>query len=95
MKRTFLTLAIIALLSFSLCWAGVSPVENAYSLYYQGKAEKAIELMEAYVENNPDAGAYYFLGYAYYEMEQMDKAMDYFKKSFEIKNFYSPIENEK
>ena len=95
MKVIAVALLIFSLMSFSLCMAATSPVEEAYTLFYKGEVDKAIELVEAYVEDTPDAGAYYFLGYAYYEMEQMDKAMEYFSKSFKLKSFYSPLEPKK
>jgi tetratricopeptide (TPR) repeat protein len=79
-------------MSFSLCLAAESPVEKAYDLFYQGKSEQAIELIEDYVKDTPDASAYYFLGYAYYEKNEIDKAMEYFSKSFKLKTFYSPME---
>lgn len=95
MKVMIAALLILSLIPFSLCMAEESVLQEAYSLYYQGNVEKAIELVEDYVKDTPDAGAYYFLGYAYYERKQMDKAMDYFSKSFKLRSFYSPMEPEK
>ncbi len=82
-------------MSFSLCIAAESPVEQAYNLFYQGKSDQAIELIEDYVKDSPDASAHYFLGYAYYEKNEVDKAMEYFSKSFKLKSFYSPMEPKK
>ena len=95
MRTTVLIVLIISLMSFSLCIAAESPVDQAYNLFYQGKSDKAIELIEDYVQDNPDASAYYFLGYAYYEKNEIDKAMEYFSKSFKLKSFYSPMEQNK
>ena len=92
MKVITVALLIFSLMSVSLCLAQTSRVDEAYSLYYQGNTDKAIELMQDYVKDNPDASAYYFLGYAYYEKQQMNKAMEYFTKSFKLRSFYSPIE---
>ena len=95
MKVITVALLVFSLMSFSLCMAASSPVEEAYNLFYQGEVDKAIDIVESYVEETPDAGAYYFLGYAYYESRQMDKAMEYFSKSFKLRSFYSPMESEK
>ncbi len=95
MKVIAVAVLVLSLISVSLCMAETSPVEEAYTLYYQGKADKAIELIEDYVEDNQDSSAYYFLGYVYYEKKQMDKAMEYFSKSFKLKSFYSPMEQKK
>ena len=92
MRTTVFIVLIISLMSFSLSFAEESPVEKAYNLFYQGKSDKAIELIEDYVKDTPDASAYYFLGYAYYEKNEVDKAMEYFSKSFKLKKFYSPME---
>jgi len=95
MRVTVLILLIFSLMSFSLCLAAESPVDKAYNLYYQGKSDMAIELIEDYVKDTPDAGAYYFLGYAYYEKNEIDRAMEYFSKSFKLRSFYSPVDPEK
>ena len=79
------------LVSVSLCWAEEAALKDAYSLYYKGDKEAAIELIEEYVKDYPDAGAYYFLGYAYYEKQEMDRANEYFKEAFRVKDFYSPL----
>ena len=92
MRLTVLVVLIVSLMSFSLCIAAGSPVDKAYNLYYQGNSDKAIELIEDYVKDTPDASAYYFLGYAYYEKNEIDRAMEYFSKSFKLKSFYSPME---
>jgi len=95
MKIMVAALLILSLMSFSVCMAEEPVLQEAYSLYYQGKADKAIEMVENYVKDTPDASAYYFLGYAYYERHQMDKAMEYFSESFKLRSFYSPMEPKK
>ena len=91
---TLVFTALFLLMSFSLCLAQEVSLEEAYSLYYKGEKDKAIELIEDYVEDNPDPGALYFLGYAYYEMKQMEKAREYFTKAYKQKNFFSPMSRE-
>jgi len=82
---------IVSLLSVSVCLGNEVALKEAYSLYYKGQKEAAIEKMEAYVSENPDPGALYFLGYAYYEKKDMVRANEYFGKAFRLKDFYSPI----
>jgi TolA-binding protein len=95
MKISILALSVLLAVSLSLCWANNSDVEKAYNLLYQGKIDTAIELMEEYVIESPNAEAYYFLGYAYYEKKQMNRANEYFSKAFKLRSFYSPMDSGK
>ncbi|UCD35712.1 MAG: tetratricopeptide repeat protein [Nitrospiraceae bacterium] len=88
-----LTIAVLSILSPA--FAEESGVKRAYDLYYRGDKEAAITMMEEYVRDNPDPGALYFLGYAYYEKKDMEKAREYFTKSYSMKDFYSPMPTEK
>lgn len=92
--RTFILATILSLMLFSLCLAEDTTVKRAYSLYYQGKTQQAIQLLEDYVRERPDPHALYFLGYAYYEKKKMDTAMRYFNDAYLIDPFYSPIAKE-
>jgi tetratricopeptide (TPR) repeat protein len=82
------------MMSFSLSLAQEDALKEAYSLYYKGQKETAIKIMEEYVVENPDPAVFYFLGYAYYEMEQMDRAAQYFNRAFVRSPFYSPMSEE-
>jgi len=95
MRIIAILLMTVSLMSFSLCWAGETPVEKAYSLYYKGQKDAAISMMKEYVKENPDPKAFYFLGYAYYEMEKMDEAAKYFNEAFVRSPFYTPMPAEK
>ena len=86
---------IVLFVSVSFGWANQAVLKEAYSLYYKGDKEAEIKIMEDYVQKNPDPGVFYFLGYAYYEMKDMDKAKEYFSESFRLKSFYSPVSPEK
>jgi tetratricopeptide (TPR) repeat protein len=92
MKITVLVLAILCVLSVSLYGADEATLEKAYALYYKGEKETAISMIEDYVSVTPDVKALYFLGYAYYEMKDMDKARQYFDEAYRVKSFYSPQE---
>ncbi len=91
MKIIIPVLIIVLMLAVSFCWADEAALKEAYSLYYKGNKTAAIEKMEAYVNETPDPAALYFLGYAYYEKKDMDKANEYFSKAFRLRDFYSPI----
>ncbi len=88
-----LTLVITAILCISLSFipAHADMVGQAYSLYYKGDKAEAISMIEDYVRDNPGPQAYYFLGYAYYEMQEMEKSREYFTKAYRMKSFYSPV----
>ena len=91
MKIIALILMVIILGPASLCLADDDSVKEAYALFYKGDLDAAVTMMEENVQENPDPGAYYFLGYAYYEMQDMEKAMEYFNEAFRLKSFYSPM----
>ena len=93
MKFIVSVVAVLCLVSFSLCLANESSLEQAYSLYYKGEKEAAISMIEEYVREAPDVKALYFLGYAYYEMQNMERAREYFDEAFRLKSFYSPMES--
>ncbi len=91
MKIIIMVSIILSLLIPSLGFAQDSPLEKAYSLYYKGKKLEAIKVMKEHAESNPSPEAFYFLGYAYYELEQFKKASQYFNNAFSRKPFYSPM----
>jgi tetratricopeptide (TPR) repeat protein len=96
MKVITLFFAVLFLLmSFSICPAQEVSLQEAYALYYKGEKDRAISAMEDYAADNPDPGVLYFLGYAYYEMQQMEKAREYFTKAYKHKDFFSPMAGEK
>jgi len=93
MKFIVIVVAVLCFLSFSLCLANEFRLEQAYSLYYKGEKETAISMIEDYVKETPDVKALYFLGYAYYEMQNMERAREYFDEAYRLKSFYSPMES--
>ena len=95
MKIVTLILAVLIVIPLSTGFANELSLDKAYSLLYQGKINEAISLVEEYVEDTPDARAYYFLGYAYYEKQDMEASMKYFKEAYKLKSFYSPGKGEK
>ena len=94
-KRIAIFTLILVLLSPLYVMGNDSLIKRAYSLYYSGKVNEAIQLMEDYVAEHPDPGAYYFLGYAYYELKDLEKAREYFDEAYRLRSFYSPMGEEK
>jgi len=95
MKIITLVITTFLLLSLSFIPVHAETLEQAYSLYYKGEKADAVSMIEDYVKDKPDPQAYYFLGYAYYEMKEMDKSREYFTKAYKMKSFYSPIPKDK
>ncbi|MBL7032408.1 MAG: hypothetical protein ISR97_04430 [Nitrospira sp.] len=91
MKIIILVAMILSLMLPSVCLAQDLKFEKAYSLYYKGEKQEAITMMEEYAETNPGPEVFYFLGYAYYELEQFKKSAQYFNDAFSRKPFYSPM----
>ena len=91
MRVVIMVAMILSLVLPSLCLAQNSTFEKAYSLYYKGEKQEAINMMEEYAESNPGPEVFYFLGYAYYELEQFKKSAQYFNDAFSRKPFYSPM----
>lgn len=94
MKIFISALIIVILSSVSLCLADDGSLQKARALYYKGEKAAAISMMEDYAELNPDPEIFYFLGYAYYEMEDMGKSAEYFNRAFIREPFYSPMSAE-
>lgn len=83
---------VVFLMSFSPPISrGDSSLQKAYSLYYQGKMEAAIEIMKDYVKERPDPRVLYFLGYAHYKIKKMDMALKYFNEAYLIDSDFSPV----
>ena len=90
MKIICVLTLLLLFVSVSVCTANDSPVKKAYSLYYQGKKQAAIQLMKDYVKGYPDPKAFYFLGYAFYEQNDMRTAFKYFQDAYLINPDVSP-----
>ncbi len=74
------------------CFAGAASLETAMKFYNKGDMNTAISELETYVNENPvDTQGLYYLGYAYYEKGMMDKAMMYFRNSYLIDPYFSPL----
>jgi tetratricopeptide (TPR) repeat protein len=61
-------------------------------LYFKQEYANAIKEFEEAVKIDPDnVKAYYFLGYSYYKLKNMPKAMETFEEAYHLDQRYSPI----
>jgi tetratricopeptide (TPR) repeat protein len=88
--RIIALVTLFLLILIPLCIADDAVIKEAYSLYYQGKTDEAIRSMEEYVSKYPDPHALYFLGYLYYELKRLDKAIKYFNDAYLIDPYFVP-----
>jgi tetratricopeptide (TPR) repeat protein len=88
--KAIVILIFLLFVSFSLCWAVEESLQEAYSLYNQGKMEEAIKIMEEYTDKHTDSRVLYFLGYAYYKMRKFDMARKYFEEVYQIDPKFVP-----
>ena len=91
MRNIILLVIITVLVSFSPCMANDVSLDNAYSYYFDGNMPEAINIMKEYVKENPDPRILYFIGYAYYEMKDMESARRYFEEAYLIDPDFTPI----
>jgi Flp pilus assembly protein TadD len=69
-------------------------VEQAYSLYNQGRMLEAIDVMKEVASVEPDSGKYYFIGYAYYKLQDFKSARKYFNKAYEVNPNYDVMKGD-
>ncbi len=93
---------VLVLLSLSLVWASngniekragnrrISMVQKGIAYYSRGHFRAAVKYLEPYVKDNPDPKIYYLIGYSYYKMREMKKAMEYFNDAYLIDPDYAP-----
>ena len=91
MRKIILLVIIMVVISFSPCLANNVSLDKAYSYYFQGKMPEAINIMKEYVKEKPDARILYFIGYAYYEMKDMESARRYFEEAYLIDPDFTPL----
>ncbi len=66
--------------------------QNGLQYYFQSQYPAAIhEFQEALSINPDDARSYYFLGYAYYRLGELEKAQEAFDQAYQLNPQYSPI----
>ncbi len=66
--------------------------QQGLKLYFKQQYEGAIKEFEEAVKIDPEnAKAYYFIGYSYYKLKNMPKAMETFEQAYHLDQRYSPI----
>lgn len=66
--------------------------QNGLQYYFQNQYPAAIQEFEEALGFNPDdARSYYFIGYAYYRLGEMEKAQEAFDQAYQLNPQYSPI----
>ncbi len=94
MKKTIaVLLMLIFTLSASISFAGDDMVDQAYHYYNKGMMTEAIEAMKEASADDPTPGQLYFIGYAYYKLQNFKDARKYFEMSYEINADYDPMAN--
>ena len=62
--------------------------------YFQKQYSDAIQEFQETISINPDdARSYYFVGYSYYQLREMDKAQEAFDQAYQLNPQYTPIPN--
>jgi cytochrome c-type biogenesis protein CcmH/NrfG len=99
-KALFLWVLVVCLVVPASLWAQelfdlpASKVhfEKGIRLYFQQDYTTAIHEFQETLRINPDdVRAYYFLGYAYYKLQDMEKAHQAFEEAYQMNPKYSPI----
>jgi Tfp pilus assembly protein PilF len=68
--------------------------QKGLQYYFQKQYPAAIQEFDETVVTNPDdARAYYFLGYSYYQLQEMEKAQQAFDQAYQLNSLYTPIPN--
>ena len=66
--------------------------QQGLKLYFKQQYDSAIEEFEEAIKIDPgNAKAYYFIGYSYYKLKNMPKAMETFDQAYHLDKQYSPI----
>lgn len=66
--------------------------QQGLKLYFMQQYEGAIKEFDEAIKIDPEnAKAYYFIGYSYYKLKNMPKAMETFEQAYDLDQQYSPI----
>ncbi len=93
MKKTVLMIMML-LLTASICRADDASLKRAYTYYNQGRMVEAIEVMKEVSAENPTPGQLYFIGYAYYKLQDFTNARRYFNEAYSLKTEYDPMKGD-
>jgi len=66
--------------------------QQGLKLYFKQQYGEAIKEFDEAVKIDPEnAKSYYFIGYSYYKLKNMPKAMETFEQAYRLDQRYSPI----
>ena len=66
--------------------------QKGLRFYYEDQHRKAMRELETAIMINPDdVRAFYFLGYTYYRLRDMQKAQEAFDQAYRMNPEYSPL----
>jgi tetratricopeptide (TPR) repeat protein len=91
-----LLLLVMALLPLCAASAEESDYELGVAAYAARQYKKAAQHLLKYLEQSPDARAYYFLGYAIYALEregskEFGESAEYFRQAYLIDPDFDPM----
>lgn len=86
----FAVLGLMLLYAFPCGSSASTGLGEAIRLYAEGKYTEAAESAQKYAEDYPDAGAYYLIGYALYNLGMFEEANDYFIEAYLMEPEFSP-----
>ena len=89
-RRAVIALGLCGVLLFQTAAFSATAYDEALSAYSQGKYKKTITLLQKYVKEKPEAGAYYLLGYSYYKIGKKKEAAKYFGEAYLINPDLNP-----
>jgi len=87
------TLFVIAALFFTASLVPAQDFSYAKGLeaYEKKEYRTAVKYLREYVEKNPDADAYYLLGYAYYKLNNHPESLRAFEEAYNRNPNVSPL----
>ena len=89
--KTFVLAFLLILAMSTGVLAETTIYTKAISAYQRGNFGKAIQMLEQYVQQKPNANAYYLLGYAHYKTKNYSKSVKYFREAYVIDPKVSPV----
>jgi TolA-binding protein len=88
--KTIVLASLLILAMSTAVLAETTLYTNAVSAYQRGDFSKSIQLLEKYVQQKPNANAYYLLGYAHYKTKNYLKSVKFFREAYIIDPKVSP-----
>ncbi|MGD0883779.1 MAG: tetratricopeptide repeat protein [Thermodesulfovibrionales bacterium] len=88
--RIILLAAAVVIALTSLAYAQEETYDKALRAYLKKDFKTTVKYLKEYVAQNPDADAYYLLGYANYKLKNRKDAIGYFREAYLIDPNFTP-----